>query len=500
MTTSVVLHAVERDDVIFPYQGSLTDVAIIFFGPTGKVFSGREGSWLIWCFVFIDLPFSLVLDTLLLPGIIPYYFYVHSGSPGSQKARYEKWNKKIFTFRNENPAYDDLRSAIRNNDPIVLRKILDSSDIVSLEEKIQSLQEDNSLPGAHAHIDSNLKNPESWFLPQGDPDSRWKNYSWNQISIIEYSPSVFYSKEADIRRQSNRVETLSLLYGEFQKKASLEKRFYEKVWKPFFSTEIISYDPSVIHNLSQRFDDREKFYDLLDRRIFEKNSLTRDHKFWQDRLLLLLELYHKIPADLNATREKFKNELWKKAISSGLIVHSLPALRMAFQDFPSETQKSIRILFREASGLDDISTMNLIEKNIRESKGFIIDREDLVLILRYPKILEKLIQVGLDPNLILKSKKTLVRDGQKTELEEQESLLFLNFLDTADEDASVESFRVLLNYGADLDLGVRRYDSWDGHEFVFYPRNVLFPASSVPSKIMRRKQKLWEGRKAAITR
>ncbi|AAN48470.1 hypothetical protein LIF_A1028 [Leptospira interrogans serovar Lai str. IPAV] len=42
------------------------------------------------------------------------------------------------------------------------------------------------------------------------------------------------------------------------------------------------------------------------------------------------------------------------------------------------------------------------------------------------------------------------------EVLEQESLLILSIKDAKNEDTSIESFRVLLKYGADMDLGVRR--------------------------------------------
>ncbi|EMJ53183.1 conserved hypothetical protein [Leptospira interrogans serovar Manilae] len=44
-------------------------------------------------------------------------------------------------------------------------------------------------------------------------------------------------------------------------------------------------------------------------------------------------------------------------------------------------------------------------------------------------------------------------NGRLQEVLEQESLLILSIKDAKNEDTSIESFRVLLKYGADMDLG-----------------------------------------------
>ncbi len=108
--------------------------------------------------------------------------------------------------------------------------------------------------------------------------------------------TLFYSSESNVKLQSDRFEILNILYNEFRKDPVLEKQFYNKVWKLCFSTEIIMYDLSVFKKVLHTFSDREKIYDLLDHRFFEENSITKDPRFWRDRIAFLLELYRRSAA------------------------------------------------------------------------------------------------------------------------------------------------------------------------------------------------------------
>ncbi|ASP42533.1 hypothetical protein AMR47_15940 [Leptospira interrogans] len=55
------------------------------------------------------------MDTILLPGTLPYYIYVKSGRPRSEDWYYEKRNENIYIFRTQNSSYDVLRSIVRKN-------------------------------------------------------------------------------------------------------------------------------------------------------------------------------------------------------------------------------------------------------------------------------------------------------------------------------------------------------------------------------------------------
>ncbi|EMK06415.1 MULTISPECIES: YceK/YidQ family lipoprotein [Leptospira] len=489
MTTTTIFKSVQEKKEYVPYQGSAYDLLLIWLGPSWTIL-GQKGSWGEWIFSILDFPFSFVLDTILLPGTIPYYIYVKSDRSGSE-SRTKRWNKEIYTFRTQNPPYNVLRSVVRKKDPVALRKLLESLDVVALEKKIQRLQEEKLLPYEHPYIEADLKDVEYRTYPK----EKW-NYSWYKISILEYLPTTFYSSAPDVKLQSDRVEILNILYEQFQKDPVLEKQFYDKVWKACFSTEIFLYDPSVFKKVLHSFSDREKAIDLLDQRIFEENSITKDHKFWKDRVRFLLEFYKSIPKDQPHLDEKFRNNLWKKAIFSGVIVFYPPALEMAFRKFPEETRKSIRNLFWKASSYKDSpDTMNFIEQNIHESNEFASDRDTMRLTFRYPKILEKLLKVGLDPNQIFELKRNIKIDGKLTEVTEEESLLIL-CINTENEESSIESFRILLQRGTDPNLGVRKYDR-DGKQYLFYPNDAL-EVYGIPPKIMQSKRKIWDDRKKVL--
>ncbi|WP_256858507.1 hypothetical protein [Leptospira kirschneri] len=139
--------------------------------------------------------------------------------------------------------------------------------------------------------------------------------------------------------------------------------------------------------------------------------------------------------------------------------------------------------------------MNFIEQNIHESNEFASDRDTMRLTFRYPKILEKLLKVGLDPNQIFELKRNIKIDGKLTEVTEEESLLIL-CINTENEESSIESFRILLQRGTDPNLGVRKYDR-DGKQYLFYPNDAL-EVYGIPPKIMQSKRKIWDDRKKVL--
>ncbi len=71
-------------------------------------------------------------------------------------------------------------------------------------------------------------------------------------------------------------------------------------------------------------------------------------------------------------------------------------------------------------------------------------------------------------------------NGRSQEVLEQESLLILSIKDAKNEDTSIESFRVLLKYGADMDLGVRRYD--ENEKEYFYIILLMFLQRVISSR------------------
>ncbi|EMF81904.1 hypothetical protein LEP1GSC188_0805 [Leptospira weilii serovar Topaz str. LT2116] len=63
--------------------------------------------------ILIDLPFTLVFDTILLPLTFPYYLYVESGSPESEEWFYKKWKKRLYTFIAKNSSNNILSLTLK---------------------------------------------------------------------------------------------------------------------------------------------------------------------------------------------------------------------------------------------------------------------------------------------------------------------------------------------------------------------------------------------------
>lgn len=103
-TTRSIVYSVQEKKEYFPYEGTFYDFALIALGPSWTIF-GQQGS-------FGDSWSSFVLDTILLPGTLPYYIYVKSGRPRSEDWYYEKRNENIYIFRTQNSSYDVLRSIV----------------------------------------------------------------------------------------------------------------------------------------------------------------------------------------------------------------------------------------------------------------------------------------------------------------------------------------------------------------------------------------------------
>ncbi|EMS84339.1 PF07119 domain protein [Leptospira noguchii str. Cascata] len=93
--------------------------------------------------ILIDLPFTLVFDTILLPVSFPYYLYVESGAPGSDEWYYKKWKSRFYTFIAKNFSHDILSltlEILEKDSKYIYIKLLKS--ISDLEGRIQDLQKE----------------------------------------------------------------------------------------------------------------------------------------------------------------------------------------------------------------------------------------------------------------------------------------------------------------------------------------------------------------------
>ncbi len=118
--------------ILILLQLSCNTTAAIVYSFQGKKKTIRiPGRWLLWIvisgrdiplpfsksfwniLILIDLPFTLVLDTILLPLTFPYYLYVESDRPGFKEWYYKKWKKRLYTFIAKNSSNDILRLTLK---------------------------------------------------------------------------------------------------------------------------------------------------------------------------------------------------------------------------------------------------------------------------------------------------------------------------------------------------------------------------------------------------
>lgn len=166
-------------------------------------------------------------------------------------------------------------------------------------------------------------------------------------------------------------------------------------------------------------------------------------------------------------QKKWKLTAWISAISSGVIAYRPPLLERAFREFPIETEKSALNLFVAAYKSKNRQSVDIIAQNLKDAKTFPLDQlyeTNIENILEYPYLLEKLLQTGWDPNLILEWKKPKFNGRKKSIQTEEKTLLILAMEDDL---IPVETIRILLKYGANPGLGVKRNS--DGKEYMFYP-------------------------------
>lgn len=115
-------------------------------------------------------------------------------------------------------------------------------------------------------------------------------------------------------------------------------------------------------------------------------------------------------------------------------------------------------------------SVDIITQNLKDAKTFPLDQlheTNIKNILKYPNLVENLLQMGWDPNLILKRQEVKFsrgRGGTEFKIKDKTSLLILSI---QNDFIPIETVRVLLKYGANPGLGVKRNS--EGKEHMFYP-------------------------------
>ncbi|UOG34111.1 YceK/YidQ family lipoprotein [Leptospira noguchii] len=469
-TSLTFIEAVKKKKDYRPYDGTLIDIFLISLGPFG-VFYGKSTT-LSFISGLIDLPLSFVLDTILLPGTIPYYIYVKSGRPGSENWYNQKFSVRLKSFRDQNPPYAALKLIIAENDLEALQEFFKSYDVIALEKKIRYLQEENLLPYEHRE--------QSPYYPE--------------TGIIDYMGAFFskgepynYQRESNPLSLGDRLEFAYLLYEEFRKDPILEKRYYDTVWKVCFSSGVLIENPNILKKVILEFSEKKEISDLFasiaqeysEKRykhfqdffhdsyyFLNKAKTQKSSEFWYNRMELLTKL-DKFLQKNPELQKKWKLTAWISAISSGVIAYRPPLLERAFREFPIETEKSALNLFVAAYKSKNRQSVDIIAQNLKDAKTFPLDQlyeTNIENILEYPYLLEKLLQTGWDPNLILEWKKPKFNGRKKSIQTEEKTLLILAMEDDL---IPVETIRILLKYGANPGLGVKRNS--DGKEYMFYP-------------------------------
>lgn len=138
-----------------------------------------------------------------------------------------------------------------------------------------------------------------------------------------------------------------------------------------------------------------------------------NQEFWKNQIQILLELDRMIRRDFTHLKNSL-DPVWKEAISSGVVSYNQTALEKVFQEFPKETKVSIGNIFKKVIDSNNLDSIQFVGRHISDfSIYFASDRDMILRVLGSPKILEKLLQAGLDPNRIYGYKKvySLMTDG-----------------------------------------------------------------------------------------
>ncbi|EKR72304.1 YceK/YidQ family lipoprotein [Leptospira noguchii] len=484
-TTSAIIYTFEGKEKIYPYSGAVIAFErLIWETCPPKPFS--KSFWDV--LILIDLPFTLVFDTILLPVSFPYYLYVESGSPGSKSWYYNTRKEKLYTFIAKNSSNYILSltlEILEKDSKYIYIKLLKS--ISDLEGRIQDLQKEGIV------LNKNL----------------------------EYLMSVSSNGKIDPGLQlKQHVEIVGIVYEQFREHPKLKsindedlwKNYFQIVWRNYFSKGGFIRNPEVLKKILDEFSDSKdtailfqeiaSFYSEQSRdglypdfvispssqstfESFEVRSNLglpkTNQEFWKNQIQILLELDRMIRKDFPHLKKSL-DPVWKEAISSGVIAYNHPALEKAFQEFPKETKISIGNLFKKA--VDNPDSIEVIGKHVSDFNIFFAsDREMIFAVLRFPKILEKLLQAGLDPNRIYGFKKNVFVNDRWIDGIEEDTFLILCLEDT--KETSINSLQLLLKYGAKTDLAVKRYSL--GKEYLYNPHAALensYYNSSLKRKIL----------------
>ncbi|EMJ96364.1 YceK/YidQ family lipoprotein [Leptospira alstonii] len=470
-TTAAIVHTFEGKEKIYPYSGAaLALERYIWETHPPKPFS--KSFWNV--LILIDLPFTLVFDTILLPVSFPYYLYVESGRPGSKEWYYKKWKERLYTFIAKNSSND------------ILSLTLDDADVRrEYEELLRSI----------SRLEGNIRNLQK------------EGITLNKD--LEYLMSVSSNGNIDPELQlKQHIEIVGIIYEQFREHPELKSaygkilwgKYFEIVWRNYFSKGDFIRNPDVLKKILREFSDKkdvailfqeiatfysEQEYDKQRFSYFVRSPSSQspfesfetrsslglpktNQEFWKNQIRILLELDGMIRRDFPNLKNSL-DPVWKEAISSGVLSYNHSALEKAFQEFPKETKISIGNLFKKAVD-DNPDSVQFLGKHVSDfGIYFASDRNMILTTLRSPKILEKLLQTGLDPNRIYGFKKNLLINDRWIDGIEEDTFLILCLEDP--KEASINSLRLLLKYGAKTDLAVKRYSR--GKEYLYYPRIAL---------------------------
>ncbi|MCL8266465.1 YceK/YidQ family lipoprotein [Leptospira weilii] len=468
-TTAAIVYTFQGKEKIYPYSGTVAALDRYIWGThPPKPFS--ESFWSI--LILIDLPFTLVFDTILLPLTFPYYLYAESGSPGSQEWYYKKWKKRLYTFIAKNASKDILSLILKEK----------GGEYIDREHLLRSI----------SYLERNIRNLQKEGITLSKD--------------LEYLMSISSNGQMDPELQlKQHVEIVGIIYEQFRDKSTYEEtvweKYFESVWRNYFSTRGFIRNPDVLKKILHEFSDKKDtavlfkefatFYSEqeYDKRHFSyfvgspssqsssesfetRSSLElpkTNQEFWKNQIQILLELDGMIRKDFPHLKNSL-DPVWKEAISSGVLSYNHFALEKAFQKFPKETKASIGNLFKKALDSDNPDSVQFVGRHISDfSIYFASDRNMILTVLRSPKILEKLLQAGLDPNRIYGFKKNLLVNGRWIDGIEEDTFLILCLEDS--NEASINSLQLLLKYGAKTDLAVKRYSL--GKESLYSPHTAL---------------------------
>ncbi|AVV78540.1 hypothetical protein BWD13_13090 [Leptospira santarosai serovar Grippotyphosa] len=446
-TTAAIVYSFEsKKKGYLPYSGiSLSINRFIWETHPPKPFSTS-----IWRpLILIDLPFTFVLDTVLLPISFPYYVYVESGRPWSEEWYYKKWKKRLYTFMAKNSSSDilSLSLTVAKTDYPLYGDLLKA--VLYLEKKILRLQQDG-------------------FTLNKD---------------LEYLMSVSSNGTMGAESQlKQHIEIVSIAYEQLREYPELKDSYNEKFWKQYFEIVWRNYfskgtliHPDVLKKVLHEFSDRKDaeilfkeiaffyskqeyalqtsyspYFNDLDEDLSlsgfspESRSIlglpTTNREFWKNRIQILMELDRMVRKEFPNLKKSF-DPVWTEAISSGVVSYYHPALEKAFQEFPKETKTSVGNLFKKAVDSNNPYSIEVIGKYVSDLNAFFASDQKMIrTVLRSPNILEKLLQAGLDPNRTYGIEDT-----------------FLILCLEDNEETSVNSLRLLLKYGAKTNLPVGRY-------------------------------------------